>query len=333
MEVSMAEEKEVDLFELADLCTPWCVHVAATLRIANLIAEGKGEIGELAAAAGCDRHALYAVLGTLASKGVFVETAPGRFALNRAARALLEPGVLLGLDLNGFGGRMARAWSTLLDYVRSGKPAYATVFGLPFWEDLAAHPHIQSEFDALMAEAGHGTPRVEFSPTGGWESARSVVDVGGGTGALLVEILRPRPWLRGVLVDLPAAAVKAAARFAESGLAERARVAAQSFFDPLPAGEDVYLLKSVLNDWPDREVVQILRRCAEAAGETGRVLSLSGAGPDGAPQRLVIEMVLLGGRTRPLGEFRALAGEAGLKVAAAAQQGEYYVVECKKKSG
>jgi hypothetical protein len=71
----MAEEDGVDLFGLLDLATPWCLHVAATLRIAEHVAAGHGEIGELAAVAGCDRDALHAVLGHLVSKGVFAEFA------------------------------------------------------------------------------------------------------------------------------------------------------------------------------------------------------------------------------------------------------------------
>ena len=47
----------MDLWELADLCTPWCVHVVATLRVADHIAAGKENIEEIAAAAGADRDA------------------------------------------------------------------------------------------------------------------------------------------------------------------------------------------------------------------------------------------------------------------------------------
>src|SRR5258706_6266430 len=95
----MPEPEDADLRALSDLCTPWCLHVVATLRIADHIASGKTEIHSLAAAAGCDSAALHRVLGHLAGKGVFHETAPGRFALNDAARGLLDPSQLIGLDL------------------------------------------------------------------------------------------------------------------------------------------------------------------------------------------------------------------------------------------
>src|SRR4051812_31367902 len=119
----------MDLWEMTDLCTPWCVHVVVTLRVAEHIAAGKGDIGELAEAAGADRESLHRVLRHLVGKGLFEEAAPGQFALNDLARELMSDGARIGFDLDGFGGRMAHAWSTLLSAVRTGRPAYHEVFG------------------------------------------------------------------------------------------------------------------------------------------------------------------------------------------------------------
>ncbi|HEX5081121.1 MAG TPA: methyltransferase [Blastocatellia bacterium] len=296
------------------------MHVAATLRIADHIAAGVDQIDALAAAAGCDRYALHRALTSLADKGVFEETAPGRFALNELSRGLLDPQQRIGLDLDGIGGRMAWAWGALLTYVRTGKPAYHEIFGLPFWEDLEAHPEVASSFDALIGPAGHGTPNPEFQITGGWDDVRSVVDVGGGTGAMLAEILRIRPKVHGTLGDLPRTVALSGEIFRAAGVTERVATAGQSFFDPLPAGADIYLLKGILNDWPDAEAKTTLSRCAEAARPNGRVVVLGGVSPEGASRGLYIEMVLLGGRHRTMTEFRELALEAGLEVLAAGQQ-------------
>jgi 2,7-dihydroxy-5-methyl-1-naphthoate 7-O-methyltransferase len=128
----------------------------------------------------------------LISKSVFLEPEAGQFSLNETARGLLDPSRRLGLDLEGIGGRMAYAWGSLLTYVRTGAPAYQEIFGLPFWDDLDTHPTIAASFDAHIGPAGHGAPNPDFQITGGWEPVRSVVDVGGGTGAMLAEILRAR---------------------------------------------------------------------------------------------------------------------------------------------
>src|SRR6266542_3652259 len=186
----MAEHKVADVGALSDLCTPWCIHVVATLRIAEHVAAGVTSIERLAVAAGCDAEVLHSVLCYLVGKGVFEEPEPGRFALNEAARGLLDPGLHLGLDLDGIGGRMAHAWSTLLPYVRTGKPAYEQLFGRPFFEDLEAHPEVAATFDALIGPAGHGSFDPEFDLAGGWESVRTVVDVGGGTGAMLAALMQ-----------------------------------------------------------------------------------------------------------------------------------------------
>jgi hypothetical protein len=326
----MPERSGTDLWALSNLRTPWCLHTVATLQIAEHIAAGTSEIDALAAAAGCNAHALHAVLRHLVAKGIFEEQAPGRFLLNEAARGLLDPSVRLGLDLDGIGGRFAYAWGTLPAYVRTGRPGYAELFGLPFWEDLDAHPDLAASFDALMGPAGHGTPDPEVLIDGDWESVRTVVDVGGGTGSLLAEILRRRPRLFGTLVDLPRTVAQSGETFENAGVADRVTTVGQSFFDPLPAGADLYVLKSVLNDWPDREAVAIMRRCAEAARPAGRVAILGGVTADEAPMGLSIEMVLLGGRHRPLSEFRALAREAGLSVRASGRQPSgRFVVECR----
>jgi hypothetical protein len=108
-------------------------------------------------------------------------------------------------------------------------------------------------------------------------------------------------------------------------------IAGQSFFDPLPAGADLYLLKSVLNDWPDEPTVAILRRCAEAAREHTAIAILGGVAPDQAPRSLGIDMLVAGGKTSPLAQFTELARQAGLAVAAARTQASgRFVVECRK---
>lgn len=322
-----------DIWTLSDLSTPWSVHVVATLRIADRIAAGTTRIDDLAAASGAHADSLHRVLRHLVERGVFEEPAPGTFALNETARGLLDPGTRLSLDLDGFGGRMADAWGTLLQAVRTGGPAYHERFGRPYWEDLAAHPDIAAQFDELMGPTGHGAPDPDVLVGDDWTGVRTVVDVGGGTGTLLAEVLRAHPDVRGTLVDLPATVARAHDVLERAGVADRVTISAQSFFDPLPAGADLYFIKNLLADWPDREATALLRRCAEALGPGGRVVIIGGVYPDnprGAPPELLM-MVLVGGRERTLSEFRHLAGAAGLAVTAAGHmKSGRFVVECRR---
>jgi SAM-dependent methyltransferase len=327
-----------DLWTLGDLATPWSLHVVVTLRIAERIeaSGGTATIDDLALAAPAHAPSLHRVIRHLVERGVFTEDAPGVIGFNALARTLLDPGVRLGFDLRGIGGRMAGAWSTLLDAVQSGEPAYHRVFGRPFWDDLDAHPEVAASFDALMGPAGHGAPDADVLVDRDWSAVRTVVDVGGGTGALLVEILQTHPHVRGVLVDRPSTLARAVPLLDAAGVRSRVTLAAQSFFDPLPADGDLYVLKNVLADWPDREAQALLAACARAAHPAGRVAIVGGVSPDNADSAApeLLMLVLVGGRARTLSEFRELAARAELSIAGTRVQASgRFLVACRVMSG
>jgi hypothetical protein len=179
---------------------------------------------------------------------------------------------------------------------------------------LDAHPEIAAEFDELIGPGGHGTPNPEVLVDGDWESVRTVVDVGGGTGALLAAILRNHHTVQGTLVDLPRTVARSSEIFKNAGVSDRATTVGQSFFDPLPQGADLYVLKSILNDWPDPEAAAILKCCAEAVNSDGRIVIVGGVSNDDSPAGIVIESVLLGGKQRTVTEMRALVNGAGLEI-------------------
>jgi len=145
----------------------------------------------------------------------------------------------------------------------------------PFWAYLGANPAISASFDATMAvDAGNAAVAGGYD----WTTVRHVADIGGGTGTLIAEVLRRHPHLRGTLADLlPETAARARQYLAGLGLDGRCEVVGQSFFDPLPPGADAYLPSRIIHDWDDAAATAILRRCAEAAASTGRVLVIESA--------------------------------------------------------
>jgi hypothetical protein len=318
--LSDGQDAPDDLSALSDVVLAWAVRVAATLRVADHIAAGHTRLHDLAHRAGADPDALGRLLRYLARRGIFWEPSLGRFALTEAALVLKDDhpsGAREFLDLDGIGSRLIGAWAGLLETVRTGRPGYAVVFGRPFWEDIAADPQLSASFDALLG-AGHAEQHAAVAVAYPWDRTPRVVDVGGGTGALLIEILRTHRGVRGTLVDLPGPAAGAREAFATAGLADRTEVVAQSFFDPLPRGGDAYVVSSVIDDWPDREATAILRRCAEAAAPARRVIVV-GEGIDDdriSTEADLLMLVLVGGRGRTLAELRALAEAAGLSVEA-----------------
>jgi len=304
------------LAPFTDLVTPMAVRVAATLRLADHIASGADRVDALARRTGTDPDALGRLLRHLRCHGVFAEPSPDRFALTEISELLRSDhpaGMRAAFDLDEFGGRMDLAFTGLMHTVRTGRPAWETVFGAPFWEYLAAEPAIAASFDASMA----GSTRTGAATAYDWSAVRHVVDVGGGTGALVAEILAAQADIRATLVDLPETVERGRQRLAERGVAARCEFAGQSFFDPLPAGADVYLLSAVLHDWDDEPAIAILRRCAEAAGAHGRVVIVESHGTAGDDPAMFAEMdlrmlVLAGGRERTVEQYRRLAAAAGL---------------------
>lgn len=306
------------LAPLIDLVTPMAVRVAATLRLADLMRDGSVAVEELARRSETDPDALARLMRHLVGHGMFVEAEPGVFAANDAA-VLLDSahpsGMQVSLDLNGFGGQMDLAFTELLHTVTTGEPSWRLVFGAPYWEYLADNPAMSASFDRAMS-AGAEYVRDDLAAYE-WSTVRHVVDVGGGTGAFLTAVLADHPHLRATLVDLPATVERAAERLREAGLGPRVEFAAQSFFDPLPAGGDVYVLDSVIHDWADGPARAILRRCAEAAGAHGRVVMIEEEHDErgrGYAEMDLRMLVLCGGRERTIAEYTRLADQAGLAV-------------------
>jgi 2,7-dihydroxy-5-methyl-1-naphthoate 7-O-methyltransferase len=304
-----------------DLRWPYAVRVAATLRLADLIASGITDAGDLGARAGADAGALGRLLRYLAWRGVFREARPGRFEMTDIAELLREdhPSRLRAwLDLEGAGGRMDQAFSGLLDVVRTGQPAYPGRFGRDLWADLNSSPELAASFDSLMA--GHSERfAAEVVSCCDWTDARVAVDVGGGTGGLLAQVLRANPRITGVLVDQESPAAVARQRFADEDLVGRGRVVVGSFFRPLPASGDVYLLSRILHDWNDDDAVRILRNCAAAGGPRARVIVIEAAGGEGESleqltARDLRMLAVYGGQERTVAEIGAVATRAGLTV-------------------
>lgn len=334
MDTEESREASLELASLIDLATPFAIRVAVTLRLPELIAEGTTEIGPLATATGAHRESLERLLRHLVHIGLFAQVDGVGYGLTALSRPLLaEEGKWLRdwLLLEGPGARMDLAFSGMLHSVRTGTSAYGAVHGTPFWDDYQRNYDLRRFFGDVMAAYAWQTGPVlaaEFD----WAPVKTVIDVGGGQGALLSEIVKSHPHLRGEVLDLPAVAPEAERFLSGAGAADRASFVPGSFFDPLPAGRDVYLVSRVLTDWNDEDAVRILRRCADAAGE-GRVMIVEVlAGDDHAKQNTSFDLqslVLLGGQERTVADFEVLVGEAGLSVVETRTwPGGLVVVEC-----
>ena len=303
----------------------WKAQVAramAELRLADALVE-PGTAEQVAERTGTHAPTLDRLLRTLAALGL-LSYRDGRFELT-------EAGARLRSDVAGsdWGAMMMMpapwtlaTWHQLPEAVRTGQPVFEQVHGEPFWDFLRSHEEVGRVFDAAMARESKDREAValvvaELEHSG----ATTLVDVAGGTGRLLAQVVAERPGLRGVLADLDGPVGGAADVFVAHGVGDRCEAVVCDFFEAVPEGGDCYLLSNILHDWDDDRCQDILRRVHEAAAPGARVLVLEtllpeerdGVRPDSAPIHLLDLMMLLnfGARERSLAEYAALLETAG----------------------
>ncbi len=300
------------------------LRLAAELRIADLLSAGPRHASELAESTGTHAPSLHRVLRLLASAGVLEEREDGSLALTPLGECLRTgvPGSAHAMVMLFAGPRIQSAWNELDYCVRTGNPVHRLrgVDG-PFG-DPARTPEQEAVFDAAMADLTKHIA-VAVAATYDFRPLHTVVDVGGGNGALLIGLLQAHAHLRGIVLDRPAAAERARARIAEGGLAERCEAVGGDFFKEVPAGVDAYVLKHVIHDWDDERAAAILATCRRAMRPDSRLLLVEGVYPvridqslasRGAAANDVNMLVSTGGRQRSEAEFRTLYAAAGFRL-------------------
>lgn len=298
--------------------------LAAKLGIADLLKDGPRHHNELAKATGTHAPSLNRVMRLLVSAGVFTEEETGKFALTPVGECLRTgvPESARAMVMLFAGDRVSESWKDLEYCVRTGEPAYRRRGVTDPFRDPLRTPEEDGSFDAAMADftrlaAVAVASAYDFTPF------TNLVDVGGGNGALMIGILRANPALRGTVFDQPAAAERAKAQIAESGLVGRCQAVGGDFFKEVPVGGDAYVLKHVIHDWDDDRAVTILRNCHRAMGPQGKLLIVEGVYPPridqssvsrGAAANDVNMLVATGGRQRSEVEFRSLYEAAGFRL-------------------
>ncbi len=297
------------------------VHVAAKLKLADLLTDGPRTVQHLAEATGTQSPALYRVLRALASVGVFAETTGGRFKLTPPAATLQSdaPGSLHAWALMINERYTWESWMELLHGVKSSEVPFIKAHGVLPFEYLEEHPEDLAIFGASMTSLSV-TDNPAIAAAYGFSGIETLVDVGGGHGSLLAAILKANPKLKGVLFDQPSVIERAQKDqyVTARGIAERCRLESGSFFESVPSGGDAYIMKYILHDWNDEQCLKILENCRSAMNAKGKVLVVDNVIPSGNDPNwgklLDIQMLIIGGRERTKKEFDAIFAAAGLKL-------------------
>ena len=230
--------------------------------------DGPRPVDELAREVGADPDALHRMLRALASDGVFAEEEPGVFRNTEASEGLRR-----GTRWHDFAHLFGGVWHRALGELdAAGEPTFERIHGTDFWSWLAEHPDERAAFDRAMS--GSWEWKVDRVASAEWRGDELVVDVGGGNGSLLVELLRRRPGLRGIVFDLPETMRD------ETALGDRIEFVAGSFFERVPPG-DVYVLSTILHDWDDERAG---RSCARSAPLRRTTRACSSSMPSSPPE-------------------------------------------------
>jgi hypothetical protein len=298
------------------LVTARAVYVAAKLGIPDLLQDQQLQNEELAQATGTRPGALYRLLRALSSAGIVSEFPERRFALTPVGRVLRSdvPGSMRYLVLFCGEPFYLQAWQEILYSIQTGKPAWDKVHGMAVFDYYRQHSEAGRIFDEAMtslswAEAHAVVRAFDFS------RVRTLVDVGGGHGTLLMTILKANPQLHGILFDQPQVVEGARSRITSEGLTSRCDVVAGDFFQVVPRGGDAYMLKSIIHDWDDEHSVAILNNCRQAMAQEARLLVVETVvPPPGEPHYAKYQdlemLVMLGSQERTVEEYTALLRRA-----------------------
>ncbi len=289
--------------------------------VADLLGDTAQSVEELSPAAGIPAQALRRLLRALSYVGVFEEHADGRFSNTEVSAylrtdanpSLREMSLILNDDA------VLRGWQQLEQVLQTGNPAFAAVNGQTFFEHIASDAK-RSETMARFMKGIYGPEGPRIAAGFAFGRFKKIMDVGGGPGHILADILRAHPQTEGAVFDLPRTAEVARRFLASEGLADRCQVFAGDFLEAVTPGYDAYFIKSTLHDWDDEKSVQILRNIRNAMPVDGRVLIieivLQPGKSIGHPHRLIdLEMMVsFGGKERTAQEFGELLRGADLRL-------------------
>ncbi|HEY9687109.1 MAG TPA: methyltransferase [Coleofasciculaceae cyanobacterium] len=296
------------------------IHAVAKFQIPDLLASGPKTSQELAETVGADPRYLFRVLRALAGLGIFTQDEHDRFGLTAMSTLLQKsiPGSAWGVAIMN-GEEHYATWGRLYETLQKGDRPFEALYSKNWFEYLEEHPDSAEAFNHAMtcySASLHDSviPAYDFS------QFKKIVDIGGGHGRMLTQILQANPALSGLLYDLPSVIAGAKAPIAKSGVAERLEAEDGDFFESVPAGCDAYIMAHIIHDWDDEHSLKILRNIHQAMADNGKLLLVEHVIPEGAApgfgKLLDINMMMMtvGGMERTEAEYRALFDAAGFKL-------------------
>jgi O-methyltransferase/methyltransferase family protein len=298
------------------------LRLAAELKIADLIHDGVTTSAELATATDSHEPSLHRLLRMLTAVGITTEPEPGTFGLSAIGEQLRSdsPDSLHAFTLFFTDPSLFSSWQHVGHSLKTGEDAFTQLHGKNAYVYLSEHPELSQLFNYAMSQesriaAANVAAGIDFT------GVRKVVDIGGGDGTLLKAILTQHPDLSGVCFDSISGVAEAPKVIADAGLTDRCDVVAGDFFSAVPGGGDLYIIKSVFQDWDNEPAAKLLRTVRAHMPAHAKLLIVGSVLTDTAttdePVMFLTDanmLVTAGGRERTESEFRALLAETGFAV-------------------
>jgi hypothetical protein len=311
------------------------INAAVLLDIPANIANGRRSAEDVATAVSADPQSIFRLLRALSSLGLVIDHGDRSFSLSVDGRCLLadSPGSVRGMALH-VGNLLWPAFGQLDLCVRSGAPPPGIKHGPEGFAALESNPREAAIFNQSMVD---GSRKVAALALAAYDFARfgTVMDVGGGYGAVLAELLKRNAKQRGIILDLNHCASGARAYLAQEGVAARAVFKPGSFFDLIPPEADCYILKYIIHDWNDDYAQRIMARLGAAVRTShGTVVLIERVVPakiqSASDDRRVVQgdltMMLWDGKERTEAEYRGLFAQAGMTLSRVVPIGEGFNV-------
>ena len=319
----------------------WAAQVAcaaAALSLPDRLAAGPVSAEDLAKAAEAHAPSVRRLLRAMVSLGLCTQEADGRFALTEAGGYLRAdtPGSVRGRALF-IGDMLWKQFSDLTHQVKTGGHTQTVLGGAEGFEAMKNDPAGLHTFQQAMAESSRTAARDAMTVYDFGRFAR-VLDLGGGFGGVLGELLKAHPRQTGAVFDLPFLKDGADAYLQAAGVADRAGFLGGSFFEAAPEGFDLILMKFIIHDWGDDEARTILEKARAAAGDGATLVLIEQVVPDviaATPQHQAVirgdlTMMGIGGMERTAEEYRALLADSGWRLERITPSGAAFsVIEAK----
>ncbi|MCB1103826.1 MAG: hypothetical protein H7A44_09110 [Opitutaceae bacterium] len=297
-------------------------YTAARIGLPDALAQGARTSDDLADTLAIPANRLNRLLRAMVWAGYLELHPDAAYALTDSGRELISstPNSPVGGLI--FQGRFFyQAWGGLFDYIKNGKIPYETAHGVRIFDQLVDDPDLANAFNGgFAARTAEYSAEIARLPV--FANARRLVDIGGGDGRLLLDILAELPAARGVVFDLPILQTDAAKAIAASPAGDRCTFAAGDLFQSIPDAADLYLLKWVVHDWEDERAVRLLRNVAARLQDGAKLILIERLMPDALADMMPLVqpdmnmLCLNGGGERTRAEYAALLHAAGLKLTA-----------------